>query len=218
MLLVGGGIGYYFHTPLVKVLKAPLHGPLYYTSPAGGFNFIMKICFMIGTSLALPVLIYNLAAFVQPAFANHFRQKDVRLVTLFSFFLAIAGAAFAFFAIVPISLHFFKGFDSAGVTSLISANDYLNFVINTIITFMIMFQMPVLMLFINRVKPLSIKKLLKYEKFVIAGSAIIALLLPFTYDPLTQFLVALPAIVLYNISILLVFMINSKKRRVIKPR
>ncbi len=210
-LLVGGGIGYALHTSLIKLLRTPLNQALYYSSPAGNFNFIMKISFIIGIVLALPVLVYNIVRFVQPVFSTKVKQKHVYYLALFSLVLAIAGAAFAFYVVVPMSLHFFFGFNVDGVKPLLAADDYLNFVLNCIVTFIVVFQIPLLMLFINRIKPLPPKKLLKLEKYVIVGSLAIALILPFSYDPLTQFLIALPIIGLYNTSLLLVWLVNRKR-------
>ncbi len=213
LVLVGGGfVSYYYHKQAIEFLKAPLHESLYYTSPTGGFNFVMKICFMVGLLAALPVLIYNLTAFIQPAFAKHISQQHIRIITLFSLLLAIGGGAFAFFVVVPMSLHFFKGFQTAGINSLIAADDYLNFVVNITMAFILIFQIPIVVLGINRIKPLSPRTLFRYEKYVIVGSLIFALLLPFTYDPLTQFLVAIPIIVLYNLSLLLVISVQSRAK------
>lgn len=60
---------------------------------------------------------------------------------------------------------------------------------------------------------MSPRTLLKYERYVIVGSLGIAILLPFTYDPVTQFLIALPIIVLYNVSVLFVWIANRRKNR-----
>ncbi len=218
ILIVGAGLGYIFHGPIISFLQAPLNQTLYYNTPAGGFNFIMKICFILGITLAIPVLIYNIISFIEPAVEKKITRKIITFVTILSLVLGLMGAAFAYFVVLPVSLKFFGNVNISGVKPLISADDYLNFALTCIISFILLFQIPLLVLFINHIKPMSPRKLLKYEKYVIVGSLAIALILPFTYDPLSQFLIALPIIVLYNLSVVLVWMANREKRKVRKQR
>jgi sec-independent protein translocase protein TatC len=211
--LIGGIVGYLFHKSLLLALDRSSHQTLYYTTPTGAFNLVMKMCVMLGIVFLLPVLTYNLMAFVQPALKKHFSRRQLLLVSLLSLMLAISGAIFAYFVIVPMSLHFFGSYRVAGIQPLISANEYLDFITNHILTFIIMFQIPLVILFIDRIKPLPPKMFLKYERHIIIGSLVIALVLPFTYDPFTEFLVAVPMIVLYNLSIILVVLAHRSRRR-----
>lgn len=213
IFMLGGGLGYLYHQPIINFLKRPLYGPLYYDSPAGNFNLIMEVCLLVGLFFALPVLIYNIVRFIEPALAKLLKRRHLSLVTLMGFVLAAMGAVFAYVIVLPMSLHFFQGFKVDGVKALISASSYLNFVIKCLISFMIIFQLPLLILFINFVKPLPPKRLLKYEKYVIVGSLVVAVILPFTYDPITQFVIALPIILLYNMSIVLVWGVNRTPKR-----
>jgi sec-independent protein translocase protein TatC len=181
-LTVAGIIVYAFYGQLLKLLSSPLGAPLYYDTPAGSFSFIMKICFTGGLIIAIPVLIYNLIMFVRPAFGETLPKRRVYLTTIASTFLAMAGAMFAYTVILPGALKFFAGFQVSGLSALISADNYLGFVTNIIITFVIMFQLPLLIMFFDTIKPISPKKLLKGEKWVVLGSLVLALIVPFTYD------------------------------------
>lgn len=202
VLVASSGLVYLFYEQILTILCAPLGDSLYYDTPAGSFSFIMKICLMGALVITIPAIIYNLIMFARPAFADCVSKKQVYLTTLFSTILAIAGGAFAYFIILPGSLKFFSGFQVSGLNALISADNYLGFVTSIIITFIIVFQLPLLIMFIDNVKPLTPAKLLKNEKWVILGSLIVALLVPFTYDLVTSLLISLPIIVLYNISII----------------
>lgn len=208
--IIGSSVGYLARDYLITLLKKPLNESLYYTTPAGSFNFVMKISVMVGLSVALPIFVYNLVAFVRPAFTEQLTKKTVKTISFLSVFLAILGAIFAFFLVVPMSLSFFQGFSEGDLKPLIAADNYLTFVINCIISFVLIFQTPLIVLFIDRIKPIPPKKLFKYERHVIVGSLVLALILPFTYDPLTQFLIAIPIIVLYNLAIILVWLIHRK--------
>ena len=213
LLVVGVGV-YYFYGPILEFLRSPLGTPLYYTTPGGSFAFIMKICFMGALAISIPVLVYNLIMFARPAFVTALPRKRVYLMTVASSVLAFAGAAFAFFIIVPGSLHFFAGFQMNGLSALISADSYLNFVTNVIITFIIVFQLPLLISFIDKIKPLKPGKLLKMEKWVVLGSLVIALIVPFSYDMTTSLFIAAPIIVLYNLSIIVVLVQHARSRRI----
>jgi sec-independent protein translocase protein TatC len=212
-LLVAGIGVYYFYAPILEFLRSPLGTPLYYTSPAGSFAFVMKICFMGALALSIPVLVYNLIMFVRPAYETSLPKSRIYLMTIASSFLALAGAAFAFFLIVPGSLHFFAGFQVSGLSALISADSYLNFVTSVIITFIIVFQLPLLISFIDKVKPLKPKSLFKMEKWVVLGSLMIALIVPFAFDLTTSLFIAAPIIVLYNISIVIILVQHARQHR-----
>lgn len=202
---------YCFYNPILNILSAPLDAPLYYNSPAGGFAFVMKICFTGSLIITIPVLVYNLIMFIKPALGSDVAVKRVAFTSAMSMVMAILGAIFAYTCILPGTLHFFKGFEVDGLSAMISADSYLRFVTNIIITFVIMFQMPLLIMFIDNIKPLPPKKLLGYEKWVIIGSLVIALLVPFTYDLITSLLIALPIILLYNFSVIIIVLQHKYK-------
>jgi len=212
-MVAAGVLVYVFYEPLLTLLRSPLGAPLYYSNPAGSFSFVMKICFMGALTIAIPIIIYNLIMFVQPAFEKAIPKKRVYITTAISSILAIAGATFAFTCILPGTLKFFAGFQVSGISALISADSYLNFVTNIIITFVIMFQLPLLITFVDSVKPLKPRKLLKAEKWVVLGSLIIALIAPFTYDFMTSVLIAVPIIALYNLSILIIIVSHARADR-----
>lgn len=213
VLIAGMIVGYVFYEFLFQFIKAPLHGPLHYTSPAGSFSFVIKICLMVGVIATIPVAVYNIIMFVQPALVEKLSKLRVYLTTCMSLLLAAGGAAFAFFVIIPMALEFFFKFQVDGLEALISADDYLRFVVNVIITFVLIFQMPLLISLIDHITPLPPKKLLKAEKFIIVGSVAVGVLVPFALDPVIQLLIASPIIILYNVSIGIVVLQHMYKRR-----
>lgn len=204
VLVIGGIIGYVFYTPILEWLRSPLGTNLYYSTPAGSFNFILKVSSMVGILAAVPFIIFQLIMFVQPVFKEKLTSARIVFYTIMSIFLAIAGACFAFYAILPGALKFFAGFQIAGLSALIDANNYLNFVINAIVTFILVFQIPLLMVIIDRIKPISPKKLLSAEKWVILGGLLVSLIVPFAMDITTSLLIAGPIVILYNLSVVMI--------------
>jgi len=171
----------------------------------------MKICFTGGLIIAMPVLIYNLIMFIKPAFNSAVPTKLILRTTAYSSILSVLGVLFAYFSILPGTLHFFSGFQVSGLSALISADDYLAFVTNILITFIVMFQIPLLIIFIDTIKPLQPLKLIKMEKWVILGSLIITLIVPFAYEFVTSLLIAVPIVGLYNISLAIIYLRHRKR-------
>lgn len=209
-LLISGLMIYAFYGQILTFLCSPLGSPLYYNNPAGSFSFVMKICFTGALIVAIPVIIYNIIMFVRPAFLEYLPKKRVYKISLASTILATSGAAFAFFCVLPGTLAFFKGFQVEGLKALISADNYLNFITNIIIMFVLVFQIPLIILFIDLIKPITPARLFKNEKWIILGSLIFALIAPFTYDLLTSLLITAPIIILYNLSIFAVLYRHAK--------
>lgn len=204
VLVVGGVLGYVFFEPILQWLISPLASSLYYTTPAGSFNFVMKIIAVTGITVAIPVIIYHVIMFVRPALPAVFSRPRIMGYTGLSVLLALTGAAFAFYVILPGALHFFAGFQVDGLSALIGADAYLSFVTNMLITFVLVFQIPLLLVIIDHIKPLQPKKLLKAEKYVILGGLVISFFVPFALDLTTSLLIATPIVLLYNLSILMV--------------
>lgn len=212
VFVAGAAGGYIFRQQLMTVLQKPIGTQLYYNTPGGSLSLITQLCMLAGAFLALPVLVYNIVRFLEPAMKNSMRNRSVVLLAVLSVALGTLGLGFAYLVALPMALHFFQSFRMSGLQAMISANSYLDFVIRCLLTFILMFQIPLVILFVNRIKPLSPRKLLKYEKFVVAGSLVIALALPFTYDPITMFVIAAPIVFLYNFSLVLVWISNRTRK------
>ena len=213
VLVAAGVLVYFAYEPLLNLLRSPLGAPLFYSNPAGSFSFIMKVCFMGALALTIPVIVFNLIMFVRPAFSQPIPKRKVVAASAVSAFLAFSGAAFGFYYIIPGALHFFAGFQVTGLNALISADSYLSFVTNVIITFVLVFQLPLLIAFIDRIKPIKPSTLLRGEKWAILGGLSVSVLVPFAFDLVTSLLIALPIIALYNVSILIIVIQHAVDRR-----
>ncbi len=213
-VVIGAGVGYALHDTLLAILQQPLHEKLYYTTPTGAFSFIIKICTVFGFLVALPVAIYHIFAFFGPLIKARTKKQFISYV-LASFLLASAGIAFAYFISLPAALNFLVNFgsDKGSMAALITANEYFNFVLAYIAGYAVLFQLPLIMAFINRVKPLPPKKMLSGTRYVILGSFIVAAIITPTPDPFNQFIMAGPIILLYFASIVMIMFINMRARR-----
>jgi sec-independent protein translocase protein TatC len=199
-VVVGAVAGYLLHDQLILLLQKPLNDTLYYTPPGGAFNFIIKVCTVFGLVAALPVLIYHVFGFFGPLIRVKTKRGIVRYVVA-SFLLAGAGISFAYFISLPAALHFLVSFgDESNIQSMITANEYFNFVLTYVAGFALLFQVPLLLVLTDRIKPLPPGKLLKSTRYVILASFVAAALITPTPDPMNQLLMAGPIIALYLLS------------------
>jgi sec-independent protein translocase protein TatC len=208
-LFLGCGVGFSIHGPLFAIIRRPLHEQLYYTTPTGGFNAIIKVSILFGVVVTIPVLIYQLGRFLSPAFRHRIRAGRI---IFSSIGLASLGLLFAYFISLPAALHFLANIDSSDLQSLITVNEYLNFVFAYVAGFALLFQIPLVMLFINRIKPQKPGGLMRIQRYVILLSFVVAAILTPTPDPVNQFIMAMPIILLYQFSIVLIWMANRRRK------
>lgn len=208
-LALGSTVGFIFYRPIVQILQRPLHKPLYYFSPIGAVHFIFQIALLYGAIISLPALIYNLVRFIEPAMPKLAKPKLFGIVFA-SIGLALVGIAFAYAISLPAALHFFGSFDNQAIQALISADEYFRFVLIYLASFALLFQLPLIILLINRIKPLKPKRLMHYQRIVIAGSFLVSAVLTPTFDVVNQIIYAIPMIALYEVSIGLVWLVNRR--------
>jgi sec-independent protein translocase protein TatC len=154
-----------------------------------------------GLLLALPVILYQLYAFVLPAFSPNERKVAFPLLLMVPV-LFICGVAFCYFVVLEPATEFLLGFNDEEFTTAVRARDYYSFVALTTIAMGLLFQVPVVILALTRLGITTPEALRRNRRFAILGCAVLAALLP-TIDPLTMLLEMIPLIVLYELSIIL---------------
>ena len=214
--IVGACLAYSFQPQVIDAVLAPLKGQkLVYLNPAGGFNFIFLIAIYAGLALAIPVLIQQLYAFIRPALPESAQKKSSSLI-IGSFLLLVAGVLFGYFVAVPNALAFLYSFADAYIDASLTADSYLNFIIAYTIGIGLVFQIPLLLLLINSIKPLTPGTLMKSEKWVLLVSVIIAAIITPTPDPVNQLIIAGPVIIVYQIGVVIILVSLHKKYRATK--
>jgi sec-independent protein translocase protein TatC len=208
-LLVGGLIGYYLQDGIISLLVKPLGQKLVYFSPTGGFEFLIKVCLFFGFLVSVPMGVYQLIRFIAPAIPRKYVIKSGRILVLSSL-LASLGVLFAYIVSLPAALHFLNSFSNRNIESLISANEYSNFVMIYLAGFAALFQMPLIFWATNHLKPLRASALMRQQRWVILISFIVAAILTPTPDPINQTLMAVPIILLYQVSVAVIWFANRR--------
>jgi hypothetical protein len=113
---------------------------------------------------------------------------------------------------LPAALHFLTGFSIQNVTAMLTVDSYLNFIITYVLGFAALFQIPLILMIINTIKPIPPKKLLGFQRFVVLGAFILAAIISPTPDVTNQAILAVPIILMYQIGVLLVWLQNRTKR------
>jgi sec-independent protein translocase protein TatC len=165
------------------------------------FTTTLMVSAYAGLLLALPFLLYQLYAFVLPAFSPTERKVAVPLLLMVPV-LFICGVVFCYFVILEPATEFLLGFNEDEYTTAVRARDYYSFVALTTIAMGLLFQVPVVVLALTRLGITTPESLRKNRRFAILGCAVVAALLP-TIDPVTMILEMIPLIILYELSILL---------------
>lgn len=215
-LLGGGVVGYIFHDAIAAFLLRPLRGEkLIYLTPAGGLDFIFKISLDVGILVATPVAMYQLYQYLAPIIRLQKRTQQFAIfVVTFSCLLAITGVLLGYLVILPSAMEFLANLSSKFVQPSLTATSYLDFVLMHSLGMAIIFQLPILMLFINLINgPLNPSKLFRFEKYILLGAIVLAALIA-PPDIASQAIVAIPVFGMYQLGIIMIVIQN----RMLAPR
>ena len=211
--VVGATLAFAYRDIVMPILLNPLNGQkLVYLTPAGGFTFTFLVAAYAGLALAFPILLQQLYAFLKPALPEK-AQKKSAVILVSSVLLLTAGIVFGYLVAVPSALTFLFGFADQYVDSVLTADSYLNFVVAYTIGIGLVFQLPLLLLLIHAIKPLTPGGLMKSEKWVVLIAFIVAALITPTPDPVNQAIIAGPVIVVYQIGVIAVLMNIARASR-----
>ena len=174
------------------------------------FIIKLELAIITGVIFALPVIFYQLWAFVAPGLLEN-ERKYVIPVIVFATISFIVGAAFAFFVIIPFALDFFLGLVPENVKNNIALDFYFGFVARLVLVFGIVFELPVVSLLLTKLGILTPKILRKYRRYAIVVIFILAAILT-PPDPTTQLLLAIPLVLLYEVTIWISYFFYKKKQ------
>ncbi|MGG7055146.1 twin-arginine translocase subunit TatC [Nitrosomonas sp. ANs5] len=185
--------------PLLE--KLPQGGQMIATAVATPFFIPMKVAMMAAFLVTLPHTLYQVWAFVAPGLYAHEKRLFLPLV-MASSILFFIGMAFAYFAVLPLVFEFIIYFAPEGVAVMTDIGEYLGFVLAMFLAFGITFEVPVFVVVLIRTGIVSIAKMKAIRHYVLVGAFVIGAI--FTPpDVISQFLLAVPLYLLYELGILL---------------
>jgi sec-independent protein translocase protein TatC len=170
-------------------------------SPTEPFLTTLTLALYAAILLALPVILYQVYAFVLPAFSPSEKRVALPLLLLVPV-LFVGGVAFCYFVVLPPAIDFLLGFNADEFTTELRAREYYSFAMLTMISVGILFQVPIGVLVVTRLGVVSVAQLRRNRRYAILGMAVLAALLP-TVDPITMLIEMVPLVLLYELSILL---------------
>ena len=192
-----------FNESLMSLAMYPLSGfdqKLIVTGVTEAFFVKLKLAFMAGFVIAFPVILWALWRFIKPALYPE-ERKYVYMFLPFSLLLFVVGMLFAYFVVLKVILSFFIFMAGESLEALFKVDQYLSFIIGFLIPFGLIFQMPVASFLLTKLGIIKYEKLTKNRKYAILAAFVIgAVLTP--PDPVSQTMMAVPIIILYEISIL----------------
>lgn len=192
-----------FASVLLRILKLPAGGMIkrmVFFSPQEAFNIHMQVAVLCGWFISMPVILYQLWAFISPAVEQGLRRYIVFFV-IFGFSAFVGGGFFAYFVLIPPALKFLLSFGGAELEPVISAQKYIAFLAAIILGCGIVFQMPILSLILTRLRVINSRILRSKYKYAVVIIFIIAAIITPTTDVMNMLLLAGPMVFLYEISI-----------------
>jgi len=193
--------------PMLAAL--PEGGQMIATDVAGAFFVPMKVTMMVAFLIALPYVLYQAWAFVAPGLYANEKKLALPLLAA-SVLLFFIGMSFAYFIVFPTVFTFINAFAPEGVAVMTDIDKYLSFVLSTFLAFGITFEVPVVVIVLVRVGLVTVEKLREIRPYVIVGAFVVGAI--FTPpDVLSQFMLAVPMWLLYELGIVLAQMIGKSE-------
>ena len=201
-LAISFAVTFTFHGRLLHWLNRPLpdrlEKPVTF-SPIEPFATSISVSLYAALLVALPVIFWQIWAFLAPAFEEH-RQRSMATLVAFATVLGLGGVAFGYFVILPAAIHFLTSYDSSYFEIQVRARDYYRFTTFVLLGVATAFEVPVFVLALVRLRILTAAKLRSTWRVGVFVMTVIGVILP-GVDPVSTILSVVPLVVLYVLSI-----------------
>lgn len=170
--------------------------------PFGQLFLFMQIAIMVGMIISIPNIFYQFWQFISPAL----RKKERRYIfwiVAFSSVCFLGGIAFAYFAMLPLTLQFATQFGSESIKNEFAIDEYMSIIISVMLAAGLVFELPMISFFLSKLGILKPSFMKKYRRHSIVIIMVLAAFLTPGADPVSQLVLAVPLVVLYEISILI---------------
>lgn len=215
-IFIGFVLCYSFSERIFSFIVAPLlaelpqGGKLIFTALPEAFFVYLKVAFLAGLFLMSPLIFYQVWAFVAPGL---YKEEKIYAgaIALCSGFFFIGGGAFCYYNVFPVAFRFFLGFSNAYIEAMPSLDIFLNFALKLLFAFGLIAQMPLFSFFLGRLGLITVRGMQRFRKyFILIAFVVGAILTP--PDVFSQALMAIPMLVLYELSIAIVFLLERSEK------
>jgi sec-independent protein translocase protein TatC len=204
-------VAWFFREQVFELLLEPagnrLEGKLYVTSVAEQFINDLKLALYVAFVVTIPIFLYQAWAFVAPAVGEMGRAFTYILITLASS-LFIAGIAFGYYFVLPVGVQFLLGWAPDRYETIITPTNYLAFVTRFLLACGIVFELPAATYVGAKLELIDASLLKRYRRHAIVANTILAAALTPTPDPFSMILLAVPMILMYELSIVIARYVN----------
>ena len=205
-------LSFTFTTQIIKFLLLPSgvdHVVAF--SPTEGFTTYFRVALFAGIALAMPVLLYEIYAYIDPALYPP-ERRFIRAVGIPVLLLFVVGMAFCYYVLLPRALPFLITFGGDVIENQLRAAEYLSFVTTFILGMGLVFEVPIIIWALVRVGIVQRSWLAKQRRYVFLLSFVIGAIITPTPDPVNQTLVSIPMYLLYELGLLLARFAGGSRR------
>jgi sec-independent protein translocase protein TatC len=211
-IIIGALACYNYIDDIIQIVVKPAAGlDFIYLSPPELFLAYVKISLVLGLVVALPILLFQIWMFIKPGL----KQKEKKYV-LFAMFMGIIffvmGITFAYYIIIPMTIQFFIKMSIDQIAPLFSFANYISFISSLLLSFGLVFELPLIVILLTQLGLVAPNTFKKYRKLVILGIFIVAAVLT-PPDIVSQTMMAVPMLLLYEFSIIISTIIYGKKKK-----
>ena len=211
-------IAFVFHRQILKFLMGPARqfeeipagGPVY-TTLTEFISIAFKTSLLVGLFAALPFVLYQVVRFASPGL-NRTERRYLYILMPATLIAFLAGAAFGYYVMFPPMIRFLLNFGGDIAIPMIRIGDYINLILTLIFWLGIIFEMPVVIFFLAKIGLVSSEFLGRQRRYAIVVAFILGAIITPTFDPINQSLVAIPIVVLYELSIWLAKLAGRGRR------
>ncbi len=205
-------IAFVFDEQLIRFLLAPSGiEKCIALSPTENFTTFMRVALFAGIALAMPVLLYEVYAYVDPALMPN-ERRFVLTSGPFVLALFVGGMAFCYYVLLPNAIKFLITFGSAVIENQLRCSEYLSFVTTFILGLGLVFEMPAIIVALIRIGVVQRSWLTRQRRYVFLASFVVGAIITPTPDPFNQTLVSLPLYLLFELGLLISRFVGGPRR------
>jgi sec-independent protein translocase protein TatC len=213
---VAAGISFIFYEWIFWILIRPAEGiNLIFTELTEMIGTIMRVCLASGLILAIPYVTIQAILFVKPALTRK-EERYIYIILPWITVMFLGGVVFGYFILIPPAISFLYTFGSDIAAPMIKVGNYISIITRLLIAIGLVFELPVVTTFLARLGIVSPGWLASKRKVAIIVAFILAAIITPTFDPINQSLVAVPLIILYEMSIWLAKLVYRKKAEAVQ--